>query len=311
MKCAARERWKGYRKVQNFCPDCGISITRKSKRCASCAARKRHENEDYRKERSELYRRLWKNEEFKNGVIVGVKNAHKRGDYDQKYSEHSEKMRTAWKRGVYDNRPRLNAEQRVLRSLEIKRRWESGIYDTEEYRLKLSHATKRRWEEGFYDEIFDDAEIKSKLSEATKGRWERGELGGAAWRKKLSDTMKSRWADPEYHRSHTGENHPRWKGGISDSPYASDFNDNLKREIRARDEHLCAMCNEPEKGECHIVHHVDYDKMNSDPFNLLALCRKCHAQTNYNRSYWQVVLTPIARGAEMRKNAFICLSNQV
>jgi len=39
------------------------------------------------------------------------------------------------------------------------------------------------------------------------------------------------------------------------------------------------------------VHHVDYDKYNSDPSNLVALCDTCHPMTNWNREYWQTVLT--------------------
>ena len=34
------------------------------------------------------------------------------------------------------------------------------------------------------------------------------------------------------------------------------------------------------------VHHIDYDKKNNDPKNLISLCRKCHMKTNKNRKYW-------------------------
>ncbi|TXH47080.1 MAG: HNH endonuclease, partial [Desulfurellales bacterium] len=35
------------------------------------------------------------------------------------------------------------------------------------------------------------------------------------------------------------------------------------------------------------VHHIDYDKKNSHPDNLIALCHSCHMKTNFNRSYWK------------------------
>jgi hypothetical protein len=34
------------------------------------------------------------------------------------------------------------------------------------------------------------------------------------------------------------------------------------------------------------VHHIDYDKKNGDPRNLVSLCKSCHIKTNYNREYW-------------------------
>ena len=34
------------------------------------------------------------------------------------------------------------------------------------------------------------------------------------------------------------------------------------------------------------VHHIDYDKNNSNPNNLIVLCKGCHAKTNFNREYW-------------------------
>ena len=35
-----------------------------------------------------------------------------------------------------------------------------------------------------------------------------------------------------------------------------------------------------------MVHHVDYNKKNNDPANLISLCKACHAQTNFNRNDW-------------------------
>ena len=32
--------------------------------------------------------------------------------------------------------------------------------------------------------------------------------------------------------------------------------------------------------------HIDYDKRNNDPKNLITLCHSCHSKTNYNRNYW-------------------------
>ena len=34
------------------------------------------------------------------------------------------------------------------------------------------------------------------------------------------------------------------------------------------------------------IHHIDYDKLNCKPENLITLCHSCHAKSNYNRDYW-------------------------
>jgi 5-methylcytosine-specific restriction endonuclease McrA len=35
------------------------------------------------------------------------------------------------------------------------------------------------------------------------------------------------------------------------------------------------------------VHHIDYDKDNLSPNNLITLCRRCHVKTNNNRDFWR------------------------
>ncbi|NQU99405.1 MAG: HNH endonuclease [Parcubacteria group bacterium] len=35
------------------------------------------------------------------------------------------------------------------------------------------------------------------------------------------------------------------------------------------------------------IHHIDYNKQNNNPNNLISLCRKCHVKTNFNRNYWK------------------------
>jgi len=79
-----------------------------------------------------------------------------------------------------------------------------------------------------------------------------------------------------------GDKNGSWKGGISSNPYASSFTEQLKSEIRQRDKFVCRVCN----GRGWDVHHIDYDKHNSDKNNLVTLCRSCHMKTNFNRDVW-------------------------
>jgi hypothetical protein len=88
----------------------------------------------------------------------------------------------------------------------------------------------------------------------------------------------------------SGSNNPSWRGGTSRAPYAWTFNVELKEEVRRRDSHKCQLCGTPQK-ECRkvlSVHHIDYDKRNSDPVNLTALCHSCHMRTNFNREHWKM-----------------------
>jgi hypothetical protein len=86
-----------------------------------------------------------------------------------------------------------------------------------------------------------------------------------------------------------GPNSPSWRGGISYFPYAHDFGSKLKERIRSRDGDMCWLCGRTrrEEGKNMMVHHIDYDKMNTDPMNLISLCNSCHSKTNFNRDYWR------------------------
>jgi 5-methylcytosine-specific restriction endonuclease McrA len=83
-----------------------------------------------------------------------------------------------------------------------------------------------------------------------------------------------------------GEKNPNWQGGISFEPYDKNFNCCLKKQIAERDLYTCQICGEIlPKG--FAIHHIDYNKKNSNSSNLVFLCKHCHVKkTNYNRRYW-------------------------
>lgn len=88
--------------------------------------------------------------------------------------------------------------------------------------------------------------------------------------------------------NYRGENNREWRGGISKLPYSFDFNKELKELIRKRDSYKCQLCSiEETLLDVNLsVHHIDYDKQNSDPRNLIALCVGCNVKVNTNREYW-------------------------
>jgi len=89
---------------------------------------------------------------------------------------------------------------------------------------------------------------------------------------------------------HTGEKSNFYIDGRSEknNPYPSDFNGRLKELIRDRDNRQCQLCSKSEEDNVRKmpVHHIDYDKENLDPDNLISLCCSCHTKTNSNRSKW-------------------------
>ena len=90
-------------------------------------------------------------------------------------------------------------------------------------------------------------------------------------------------------KKRVGEKASNWKDGISFLPYPAEFNKQLKELIRNRDNYKCRLCNIPQR-ECLqnlCVHHIDYNKENCLPSNLISLCHKCNSVVNGNREYWQ------------------------
>jgi hypothetical protein len=78
-----------------------------------------------------------------------------------------------------------------------------------------------------------------------------------------------------------------WRGGTSFLPYNLDWTDLLRKQIKERDGCVCQnpLCKNGSK--LLQVHHIDYNKKNNDPKNLITLCGSCHGKTTSgNREYW-------------------------
>ena len=90
--------------------------------------------------------------------------------------------------------------------------------------------------------------------------------------------------------ANTGDNNPSYINGKNKEPYPLEWTETLKESIRQRDGYICQLCGVPEV-ECMrklSIHHIDYDKENINPENLVALCQSCHRKTNFNRECWKV-----------------------
>jgi hypothetical protein len=159
------------------------------------------------------------------------------------------------------------------------------------------------------------AETRKKISETLTGRvgtnkgkkfsqeWCR-KIGAAKAGQSLTEEHKKKIGDAirgekngfygKKHRPETlamlselkrGEKSPAWNGGSSFLPYSPEFGKRIKKYIKTRDGYACQICG---KGTRLSVHHIDYDKLNTDEHNLISLCQSCHGKTIYNRDSWKM-----------------------
>ncbi len=85
--------------------------------------------------------------------------------------------------------------------------------------------------------------------------------------------------------------------------YPSYWTDKLKNTIRKRDSWKCQMCGRqwtPEENKGGIgldIHHIDYNKWNCNPANLISLCHSpCHTRTNLGRAGWIIFFKVLLGG---------------
>ncbi len=86
-----------------------------------------------------------------------------------------------------------------------------------------------------------------------------------------------------------------WKGFISQEPYCDVWTKEYKDFIKERDEWKCLnpKCRKTSKTIC--AHHIDYNKKNCEPWNIITVCMSCNGRANGNRKYWQKFYTNIMK----------------
>lgn len=156
--------------------------------------------------------------------------------------------------------------------------------------------------------IFPSEETRKRMSESHRGKLSGSKnpmYGKPAWSrgltkensfglKKISQKLKGRKLSKEWCEKiskarigkYSGENHPNWQGGLKDNPYGIEFNEKLREQIRERDGFVCQLCGGIDKDRELQVHHINYNKEDNHPQNLISLCLSCHVKTNYNRKQW-------------------------
>ncbi len=156
---------------------------------------------------------------------------------------------------------------------------------TEEHKRKISHNHADF--SGEKHPMFGkhhSQEAKHKISIANKGK-KRHTIDS---KKKISKAM-SGINNPMFGRERpemTGCNNPNWKGGISNNPYCSEFlNKEFRSFITERDNNKCLNPCCEHKSDRLTIHHIDYNKRNCTPLNLICLCNSCNAKANKDREW--------------------------
>jgi hypothetical protein len=85
---------------------------------------------------------------------------------------------------------------------------------------------------------------------------------------------------PCWGKTKRGNKNYFYKDGSSMKEYNGEFTEKLKQQIKIRDKFQCQACGVDSK-ETNIlfhVHHIDENKHNNHPKNLILLCHNCHSE---------------------------------
>lgn len=85
----------------------------------------------------------------------------------------------------------------------------------------------------------------------------------------------------------SGENSYNWQGGIASEPYCIIWLDkDYKKSIKERDNYTCQNPDCWHTANRLVGHHINYDKKNCHPWNVITICNSCNGRANKNRKYW-------------------------
>ena len=172
-------------------------------------------------------------------------------------------------------------------------------------------ASSGRWFINHHHGRVESIETKQKRIKSLKENWAKDEKR----KQNVRDRNKYQWTLPNYraeqierlsklHKgkavpeearmkmsiSALGPNNPNWRGGIACGPYCPIFYDKEFREmIDERDGNECLnpLCWHT-TDHCPLeFHHINYNKKDCHPSNVLKICKSCNSRANFNKEFWQ------------------------
>lgn len=208
--------------------------------------------------------------EVKNRFIFG---------HNRKYTVHSEEVRkkisesNKGRKLSKEHKKKLSKSHKgkILSEETKKKMSEShkGKSFSEEHRKKISelHKGKKHSEE-----------TKKKISKSKKGQipWMKGKIQSEESRIKQSCSMQD-------------INRKEWNGFFIHGIYCDVWSDKeYKESIKERDNYQCQNNIDCKKNSKRLgLHHIDYDKKNCKPENIITVCTSCNTRANFNKEYWK------------------------
>ena len=154
-------------------------------------------------------------------------------------------------------------------------------------------------------------EHRQRMSKVLKGRptpW----LKGRKRSPETSRKIQAYWTEEkreERSQKWRRKRNPGYIHGNGRQKYPREFSKALRATIRKRDNYTCQICHIqfPIRSGHLSIHHIDYDKENSNPLNLIALCKSCHGKVHFQREIWQQCLEQLQ--VQRERNGFPPVSN--
>jgi len=208
-----------------------------------------------------------------------------------------------------------------LRSKDIEDKRVIGLkkfWNNEEKRIRAKERMSILWKDEKYiikqKEGMNKSEVKVKMKKAAVERMANPEI-----KNKMIRTMKEKFSNYDFRmfiskrtkegmleKGYTSEvisrltkegmkdldlsgpNSASWLGGSPYKGYCPSWRgDEFREYIFERDNKECQNPYCWHTSERLTRHHIDYDKKNCSPKNVITLCNSCNARANKNRNYWR------------------------
>lgn len=229
-------------------------------------------------------------QKVKNGcVFIHGHNARQ----DGRWADDKNRYQREWARKKREKicAERSLKEAQIVEKRKQKGRFKAGIVPWNKGRTDLPEPWNKRLTKESDERIMN---LSKAVSRSVKKLWKKPNYKGGnkkgikfnlteEQREQYSERLSGK-GNPMYGMS--GEKSPVWKGGISFLPYPPEFNNKLKYQIKKRDNFTCQLCG-IKKYIGQAVHHIDYEKKNCSPANLITLCISCNVKVNQNRDFWK------------------------
>jgi hypothetical protein len=210
-----------------------------------------------------------------------------------KYIDKHRQLKGGWK---HTEDAKLKIKESNLKTKNIQGAKEKHIKIwTEDKKTQRSIQQKEIWNDPIY---YSKMKISRQNNKNIPGYIEKQKAKRHTdeWKINNSKRTKAMWTKEykqKYSETHSAELNPNWKGGLSFLPYPVKWNQTLKNKIKEQDNYTCQNPNCEKQNYPLSVHHIDYNKENCEPDNLITLCMICNAKANGKRDYWRELYTKI------------------